>query len=1662
MNPTFDNGWSNTTVNGTLSYLFNPNCNYRVGLQYWRAGIIGNTCYKDSNMTAPYPSMNIYGQLNTLLYQPLQYSQFNVTDNITFKYATYSDCYLQGAEDNGNISVDSSQLTINNTFSCTPINQESTGNYNCTWDTTNKAQGNYTVNITVQKSYYNYNSTLYVDWFYLRNRQPNVTNISVTPQISGWGDTYTYTAEIFDEENDTVTCSLYTNTTGTWIYKGSNTITAPGNCSIVVNDFDCNEQGIASFKFEINDTFTRFNTSATVGPTIVKDNIQLTHISGNNSFVNRTSDQATLFVINATDITKNVKAANANATIWITTDGSLYGSYFNIQTNSTGYLNFYFNPNCSSPAYTLGKQFWIAGIENDVCYNSVNTTTNFTVNILGDLQLFINMPKGEKYLRTSYPDGEYVYIRANISDDCQLPITNAAVNFTSNRLSQNIYCNPIINEMDSNYNCTIDTSSYQAGAWNVTMNASLANYNNNYTIHVYQANQKGYWVETKPVIEPYLPLTPIPAGDGGWGEYWLFRTNLTDEDMDVLTLRLWINSTSDPEIWTFKASNNTVSGINQTVYFNVTFTSTYANKAFKFKYNVTENTIDFVQNINETGNGTFYLDKDDTFVEYIEGNNTVVNRSAPLSVSNFTMTVRLWDADKYDTTLGNRRIRFLMTNDNNENYTIVSPASLRTNGTGEQPSSAGWGYATNYSKPDCRFTVGPQKWKAEIYDETPYKSSNSSISFFTIIAQPLQARVISPKNQTALKGINDVVIKVNLTDDCGLVSNANVTIKAVDASGVVRGTCNPNDPFNPTYDEGNGIYNCTFSASQILSEDWPTGWYNVSVNASKQYYESSPVYTEYRSFRIGTSPELSNIGVLSQEGSNVGGWGELWRFSVDLIDPDNDNSTVYLWMNLDGNWVLFNQTYWRNGIDPATITFYNTFNCTQASDLGLKSFKFNVSDDYGFKDEVSSTFTLQEDDTEIFISSTTGYELNREGLDQILLSALVTDLDRYSIPVGQDVSARIRVTYNSSDPNSWNDFNLQTNSSGYINYYLDPDCTYSVGIQQWRAEVYNDVCYKTTTEQDSFIVKGSIYNNLELPDYLSSYPTGSSIEIKYNTTSDCTYVRSDEAPLINVTPTIELSLNGASWEACTPINSTYGVYNCSWNSSFKQPGFWDIKFTSSKQYFNTKQTVFPDWFEIYNANPANTTIPTVTPTMGGWGDVYNYSVYLTDSDGDPITCVLYTSTDDGNTWRRQGQKTIGSSGLCSFVVSNFNCNATYTDVGSDNWFKFEITDGYHTPFNISSEEGPIIERNNITITLLSGNNSVVNRTGNEFTTLRVFVNDTTKGWPAGNGTSGNATVYFNITIDGVSYIIDGSNTTLRGNVTYRFNPSCSYDVGDQKWFAYKSGFIGGDQCYNDASSSIYNLTIFGNLINYIAIPNGEKYNRDEQNVTIRANVTTDCPSNEGLINNALVNFTIIHIGTSNQYSCTLGSFTNEGNGYYNCSFDTTSKPTQWYNIRMNSSGFQYFTPNNTVKTQAFFVSTRPVLTNPTTSPLTGGWGAPHTFSVYVRDDDNDVNNVSLWIRCVGGGCNPTDFWLAKTSLISASSSPQQVQFVKTDFTALDIGNWEYFFNSTDGLNSANTSINTFTIDKDTINITLIDGDNVVINRSTTQTVTLRVKVFDED
>ena len=447
-------------------------------------------------------------------------------------------------------------------------------------------------------------------------------------------------------------------------------------------------------------------------------------------------------------------------------------------------------------------------------------------------------------------------MRANITDECGLVLTDNIVNFSVSRDSTTNYCNPIINEGDGNYNCSLNTSTYSAKGWNVIFNSSRQYYNSRNLTEAFQIWQRGFWVETKPVLTTNFSYNSFDyqgnLGDGGWGETWKFYVNATDEDGDTLDVRLWVNTSASPEIWQQKGVNNSVNGTNTTMTFTLSpvFGPSEASKPRKFKFNVSEvqdifgnTTKDFVQNLNNTINSTFTTQKDDINFTWIEGNDTVVNRS----LGSQHLKVRVYDTDTgtvaYQTLTSPPSARVWVTTNYSyypQNYTIVPLSTPTTQITqGGYINTTGSGF-----DPNCLFAIGPQRWKVGTTDDNSYyKAANSTEYYITIVTSPLAYNIKEPisgekfrKNPPNL--IDDILIRLNVTDDCGLIAADDVNIYA-ERGSIVKECLSP---------DGAGDYNCTIPNTTIDSDPtWEYGYWNLSVNATKANYNSSMTSTYLRS-----------------------------------------------------------------------------------------------------------------------------------------------------------------------------------------------------------------------------------------------------------------------------------------------------------------------------------------------------------------------------------------------------------------------------------------------------------------------------------------------------------------------------------------------------------------------------------------------------------------------------------------------------------------------------------------------------------------------------------------------------------------------------------------------------------------------------------------------
>ena len=457
---------------------------------------------------------------------------------------------------------------------------------------------------------------------------------------------------------------------------------------------------------------------------------------------------------------------------------------------------------------------------------------------------------------------------------------------------------------------------------------------------------------------------------------------------------------------------------------------------------------------------------------------------------------------------------------------------------------------------------------------------------------------------------------------------------------------------------------------------------------------------------------------------------------------------------------------------------------------------------------------------------------------------------------------------------------IHPNATGYVSYILAPNCNYSTGSHYWKAGASTDDCYyaMNVTTNPSFNMTGQLRNVLTMPSYNSYHNVTEQIPVNFTTLSDCPS-RSIENPVINATTySIELSLDGNSWQACAASNSFAGSYNCIWNSTNKTEGAWDVRVNSSMNgQFYSNSTTYTDWFNMINWNASNTSLPSVTPTQGGWTRLYNYTMNVTDQEGDTVHCALYVSTDNQNTWAARGLSQVNgtpgiiTNGTCFVELRDFSC-ADIDNGSNQKWFKWQVVNGNpNHAWNTTPVMGPMLNRSTVSAAIVEGSGYGFNRSSgnNQVRRLAVNVFDTEN-----SSYVVNANVNFWVTNDSADYILEKTNATdSLGNATYWFNPNCTHTVGPQTWIAGVS-----DSCYIDVNtSSNYTISVTGDLWPTITSPSGGKYLRGINSTMIRGNVTDECMVP---VSNAIVNFTTIHQDTLVERSCS--AVNNETLGFYNC------------------------------------------------------------------------------------------------------------------------------------------------------------------------------------
>jgi len=239
------------------------------------------------------------------------------------------------------------------------------------------------------------------------------------------------------------------------------------------------------------------------------------------------------------------------------------------------------------------------------------------------------------------------------------------------------------------------------------------------------------------------------------------------------------------------------------------------------------------------------------------------------------------------------------------------------------------------------------------------------------VTYDLQAGIIRPNNESFRRDMDTINYTGNVSDDCGGVAGASVEFKAYPIEINPSSYCAPGD----VTDIGNGNYSC----AKVPSESWSFAYHNLTINASKQYYNSSKIILKQDAFVIATNPQLSLITPTSRctaaecfAGDSNFGWGETWNFSAKVQDLDQgaysfERMNISLWIDMGAGYQFINSTTCPGPLvtgdcsSQKVITFIQKFGC---QNIGTRPYKINVSDHWTYTNESSGSITINPDSVE--------------------------------------------------------------------------------------------------------------------------------------------------------------------------------------------------------------------------------------------------------------------------------------------------------------------------------------------------------------------------------------------------------------------------------------------------------------------------------------------------------------------------------------------------------------------------------------------------------------------------------------------------------------------------------------------------------------------------
>ncbi|MBI4020111.1 MAG: hypothetical protein HY367_02155, partial [Candidatus Aenigmarchaeota archaeon] len=1434
----------------------------------------------------------------------------------------------------------------------------------------------------------------------------------------GWGFNFTFNITVDSDADANVTVSAWRSTDqSAWTLIGDNNFTISDSQKNFSFAWDPQSPDIGTwfYKFNATDGGGNTNTTATRTLTVSKENTTITYFTGHASIANRSGNQTSQLGFIIAD--KNgTNLSSFPLKFSITTNNVTYysDSRYVAVTNGTGHALFSFNATCANeysgaPRFQVGEQQWKINLNDSVTgiYNDNDTSAYLLRNlsVRGNMRINVTDPTGS----SNFTQRDAIDTIGTAFDDCDLELGGVSVNYTYNYSNTLYNCTAITSPVTGLYRCSWDSAVGLAGFYNASMAVNLSDYYDNFTLKTRTGEPYLFFLS---IFKSLINITTTPPTDGWGRRNWNFTAFGTSGNA---TPTFNVNFSMKTGAGSF---TDCISGpLSSCTNITPTTCSGCTNQQFSFIRNFTSGQQGtwFLQfSLNDTstsGTDTVIVEKDDVNISARAGNNSIINRSGGQTG---LLSVLVYDTDAgSDISTPSVTVGFNITN-NTMTFLKSGENTTNSSGVGEL-----------YFNPNCSFNVSTQYYVAHTSSDSNYKD-NVSANFTVSINGDLAPGITNPTGQSFTVGDN-VTVNVTVIGDCSeSISSSALNITLTSVNDLTNFTCGNLTAL------GDGNYSCAWNSTAAS-----TGFYNITVRAYNVSSYNNGSTSNASAFRLlapnNTAPVYFGRFISPQ----VGGFGEMFNFTVEVRDLESDDLNVTFYLSPDNSTFTLIESKTCVSCGATTnVTFnYTAFQC---ANISQQYFRFNLSDGQLTNQTPSASFTVEKDDTTAYLVQGNASEVNRTG-GSVLLVLRINDTDK-GTNVSSGVNATIWVTFNTTAFNSGNF--TTTNSSGHFNLSFDPTCAYEVGSQAWRGGASNDACYKDANSTNmTLTIIGTLNNTLRMPLGGQKFQNNENVTFLGDVTNDCSV-------FITGATVYFLSRHDSMANITTSVDIANGSYNGTLNATTLPGGYFNVTFNSTRTNYNNGNTTANNTF-FHQISP-NLTNATSNISSGPWGTTFQFTVNVTDDD-DNVTIRLWDSPDNV-TFTLRGTQTCSD---CQNTTVTFT--RTYSlcaDIDETWYWKINATDSSNLS-NQTSVSTINITRRDVNFVLQAGNNTNVSRVGSNTTTLTVRIRDALTGSDIGSGFDGA----FFATVNGSNWArVTGATTDPNSDISTNFNPSCGsprYYVGNQKWTS-EFRDTGTNNCYFAANSSNFTLQIQSFMTANVTNPNGEAYQRGSSIAISGDAIDADSACEQ--ITGATAIYKIIQGGTTN--SCSPEPASDQNNGTYNCSWDSSSQSLGFWNITMNTTA-SFYNSTFITKTNALQLRERPQLTTNNVNVTTAGWGESITLNLTVKDPDSgDTVNVSLWRSFDSVSYTLVD-WQTCTACTSETALNFYKQFACTDFTS---GPLIYFkFNATDTFGLTNeTTVKNWTTERDDVAVALAAGSGISINREGSPTGLFSVRIQDTD